>query len=258
MTRPNGCTGAGGRGCNCGWHQRRRVYHRLHARAARAAALQERNRIATTCQHRHGGGYCGTVLEARTDGNGRTIVVCPMCERRRAGICRDCPAPVAGQVGKSVRCARCKVLAQKAHIAAAHRRRADEIAARRRQQHRQKAKRRDASYLRKLEYKRAWRKANRDKVRAQKRRAALRQPEHVLAYMRQYRADRRAERAALERARYHAALTPRTCLTPGCDIVVTGRKKKCARCKERERQAAEQLLAARRGRGRRVDLEGAA
>jgi hypothetical protein len=47
----------------------------------------------------------------------------------------------------------------------------------------------------------------------------------------------------------------RTCITPGCDIVVTHRKKKCTKCLDRDRLLAERLLASSRGRGRRTDLE---
>lgn len=34
----------------------------------------------------------------------------------------------------------------------------------------------------------------------------------------------------------------RTCLTPTCDVVLTGRKKKCTKCKERESEEARRLL----------------
>jgi hypothetical protein len=47
----------------------------------------------------------------------------------------------------------------------------------------------------------------------------------------------------------------RLCITPGCDIVVTHRKKKCSKCRAKDRQAAGEALAPFRGRGRRSDLD---
>ena len=47
----------------------------------------------------------------------------------------------------------------------------------------------------------------------------------------------------------------RLCITPGCDIVVAHRKKKCTKCREREAALAAAKLAPFRGRGRRTDLE---
>lgn len=46
----------------------------------------------------------------------------------------------------------------------------------------------------------------------------------------------------------------RLCVTPGCDTVVSHRRKKCTKCRERDRASAERQLASRRGRGRRNDL----
>jgi hypothetical protein len=47
----------------------------------------------------------------------------------------------------------------------------------------------------------------------------------------------------------------RLCITLGCDVVVTHRKKKCSRCRERDRQLAAAKLEPYRGRGRRADLD---
>ncbi len=48
----------------------------------------------------------------------------------------------------------------------------------------------------------------------------------------------------------------RLCITDGCDIVLTGRKKKCTKCRQREAEiAAEKLTTMHQGRGRRTDLE---
>jgi hypothetical protein len=91
----------------------------------------------------------------------------------------------------------------------------------------------------KLDYKRAWRKANREKIRAQKRRAALRQPARTREYMAEYRARRRAERADVERRRYHGEITGHPCRTPGCTSVLTGMRKKCDACLEAMSREAE-------------------
>lgn len=252
---PIDCTGRGGRGCGCAFHHHRREYHREHARRQRQQRLQERNRTAATCQRRHGQGMCGAVLETVVLAGGRTAVVCPLCERRKRGICRDCPAPVEGRVGTAVRCAVHKECARRVRVAQHRERNKDEIRRRHRQLWREQRRRKDERDQRRLEYNRAWRKANRDKIRAQKRSAALRQSPRVLEYMREYRERRRAEYAEQQRQRYYGKRPLRTCLTPGCEIVVTGRKKKCGQCKAREAEAAARLLAQVRGRGRRTDIE---
>lgn len=61
------------------------------------------------CDVRRAGGHaCRGLLTPRTDAIGRVHFDCPACTRRRAGICADCPRPVAGTVGKAERCASCK------------------------------------------------------------------------------------------------------------------------------------------------------
>jgi len=330
------CTGPGGRGCACAWHAARKVYARDYARRLRQRQLLEKQRSSRTCQHRHGSGYCGGVLETRTDLNGRTIIHCPLCERRERGICRDCPAPVAGVLRKAVRCARCKEKAREAQTERWRVAHQEEI--RERQNERYHAN--DEQRLRKLEYKRLWRKANPDKVRAAKQRYAKRhgcqKDSRYLEYHRKYNAQtaRQEEKRARARAKYYekhpvrpdphcetcsekitwtpgmgrpprtcdrccdkyqlaarlkrraageakrAAAPPaapapvkririrhpmpvrydaqghRLCLTPGCDIVVTHRKKRCTKCRQREIAQARALIEANhRGRGRRTDME---
>jgi hypothetical protein len=77
---------------------------------------------------------------------------------------------------------------------------------------------------------------------------------------RQDAARKAAEKAATRKVRVpkqRAARGPgleRLCLTPGCDIVVTHRKKKCTRCRERDRRAAAEALSVVGGRGNRNDL----
>lgn len=204
----------------------RKRYAREYAKRRRAAKLAAKNAGAVTCQRGLGGQFavCGGVLVASTDGDGRTAVSCPLCERRRRGVCRDCPAPVAGMIGKAVRCAEHAKIAARASFANY------------RDDNRKAINRRAKMYARKpavrakrIAYKKAWRKAHRDKIRGQKRRANLR------GYGRDYQAKRRASGVD---APPTPRSEPRTCLNVGCDIVVTGRKKKCSRCIERERLAA--------------------
>lgn len=322
----------------------RRTYARLHARKKREAKLAELQRTSTTCPRQQGSGRCGGLLETVVLEGGRTRIVCPLCERRKRGICRDCPRPVEGQIGKAIRCARCKQRARNEQI------RMSELRNHERRRRMNKARRdelkqtRDPRYLARLEYKRAYRKAHPEKIRAQKQRSWARRRASLLGeggYFPEYRRkhaahlrdlqrqktrarqalwtppvctvegcgaviqydwqprgrmfgtsparcdahcwpfelrERNAKRSALvERARaemlagvssrtrvarrppgYYATRAAgglRKCLTPGCETVLTGRRKKCRRCKEREAQLAAVVIAEHRGRGRRLDLE---
>lgn len=229
-----------------------RAYNREWARKRRAAKLAAKNASATTCQHRQGPhGVCGARLETITDGNGHTSLVCPLCARREAGICRECPRPVAGQVRKALRCAyhtkaakdadwrRHRVRDPEAHLRASRR----------------SYQKNDERRRRKNEYKKLWRRANPEKVKAYKQRESLTDNTKRREYHAKRRERERQELAARERARYHGITELRTCVTPGCDIVVTHRKKKCRKCVEADRRVAAEALAATAGRGRRVDLE---
>lgn len=231
----------------------RRTYMREYRRRCTEREWQAKLRGRVTCPFRHGQGECGALLEHHLDELGRAIVVCPACERRKRGICRDCPRPVYGRVRSATRCAGCARRAVRDAQRACEVRNRDEKRRRQKELYRKSAKQKTASYLAKLEYKRAWRKANPEKVRAQKRRAALRQNQHVYEYHRKRRERERAELAARERQRYHGIVPPRTCVTPGCSTFVKGRQKKCESCKARDREIGAQLLAPRRGRGRRTD-----
>lgn len=84
------------------------------------------------CPARIGRGYCHGTLEILTDRLGRTFEHCAACERRKRGICADCPHRVAGTVGKALRCERCRKAAlvrdgarwrdrDPAHVRALHR-----------------------------------------------------------------------------------------------------------------------------------------
>lgn len=311
---------------------RRRSAQRRSAAQKRLARQAARNAGQMVCQV----GFCGGTLLTDIDALGRTVVRCPQCERRRAGICRDCPRPVAGTVGRALRCAACADRRRRAQIRQSVARHAEEIRAKNRQRFReQNADPRARARL--LEYKRLWRKANPDKVRAQKQRYVERHGANgasaYIRYHRRYNAtpaarakrhaataaaaaerpaprcrqcgreipwarrrgghrpmrcifhrDRYAVRANVKRwvardeaddmaaaparriasrprlkvqrpqpARY-ATTGQRLCTTPGCDIVLTGRKKKCRQCRARDHEVARRALAARAGRGRRTDL----
>ena len=207
--------------------------HRDYARRERARDLERRNATARVCQHRHGPGICGTMLEHRANALGRVVTSCPKCERRRAGICRDCPRAVEGRVGSAVRCAECKARARDEQVRAYAVRSHDVVLANAKRRYRKNR----AERKRRAEYKRRWRKLNPDKVKAQKRREALRQSSTRLEYHRAYRERRKAERARRELRRYHAEREGRALTHPclgGCGLDLTGRTKKCSRCKARD------------------------
>lgn len=312
----------------------RRFYNTAWSRRRAEAQLEREQLRSQRCPRRAGSGKCGGIIETYIDTQGRTRVRCPLCERRKRGICRDCNAPVYGAVGKALRCGK------HAHEARRRQMRASE------ERHREKRLEKNRAYYhrpdvraRRIEYKKAWRKANPDKVRAQKRRyVAKHAGDPNSAYNRFHRRYRRkfqehkremerdrlaaggamkakapkctkcgrstrwkplhrghsgkpwtictpclwphqrkARLAARRRARRRAAEwlasipkparikrppqapqygpgKERLCLG-GCGRVLTHRKKKCTRCKERDAQLAEHELGPSRGRGRRTDLE---
>lgn len=246
----NPCTGPGGRGCSCRYHVGRRKSNSAWARRNRARKLDARRQSARTCPRRFGAGFCGGVLESDIV-NGALVVTCPLCERFERGICRDCPRPVDGATGRARRCTRCKVIALDACVAMYVTRNKEEL--------RVKARRRyqtdDAIRQANNEYKKAWRKANPEKVKAQKQRWGKKQAASIYEYQSDYRATHR-RKLRNQRRQLHQDTRPlRRCITPRCSIVVTGRKKKCTRCRERERMAALSALSRHAGRGRRTDLE---
>lgn len=217
----------------------RRAYAREWAARRRAQKLAERNAGASVCRRRMGRfGRCGGVLETFTNGRGDTATRCERCERKRRGICRDCGLRVAGTVGKAIRCAfHREQERRRAEHAYADRNR-DLVNARARA-----ALKADADLrARKNARKRIWRKAHPEKVKQYKRTEALTQNPNRAAYHRKRRERDRLDLRGRERARARGITELRTCLNQGCDIVVTGRKKKCTRCKEREyREAASRL-----------------
>lgn len=233
------CTDRGGRGCPCAWHARRRVYARNHARKVRGRKIQATRMQSRTCPRRFGRfGVCGAVLESTTV-NGRLVVSCPACERLARGICRDCPAPVAGRIRSARRCAACKAK----YLRAASEKYAENNRALLRKRARDSYRHDDETRRRRNEYKRLWRAANPDKVREQKARGTQRAD-----YQAEYRRQHRTRLANYARKVRQGDRPLRTCITPGCSIVVTHRKRKCTRCKARDRAQAQQILAMHQAR----------
>lgn len=182
--------------------KRRRRAARLHRRRSFAIVLARRNAHARRCQFGPAHMKCGALLEDRIDRQ-RGIVVrwCPQCDRRERGICRDCPAPVAGQVRKAIYCAACRDRHQRASMrryTAAH---LADVRAKARNYYANDNERRD----RRNAYKRAYRKLHRDKTVRQKYRAGIRHNatrEKMLAYHRRYNAERRAAKALVAKLAY--------------------------------------------------------
>jgi hypothetical protein len=194
--------------------------------------LDAQRMSARTCPKRFGKhGVCGAVLVSDTVA-GSLVVSCPACERFARGICRDCPAPVDGKPRHARRCAPCKAKALRAmhdkYVENNH----DLVTRRAREYGRQHRQQR-------ADYKRLWRQANPDKVRAQKARGTQRAD-----YMAEYRWTHRVRLANAARAKRQGAQKLRTCIA--CRrVVVTHRKRKCTRCKAQSLEMARARLAGR-------------
>lgn len=182
--------------------ERRRRYARLHRRRAFAETLARRNAQSGCCQFGPSQIKCGARLEDRIDRQ-RGIVVrwCPQCDRRERGICRDCPAPVAGQVRKALYCAACRDRHHRASMKRHYVNNIEQVRAQARAFYANDPERRE----RRNAYKRAYRKLNRDKTVRQKYRAGVRHNaarEHMLAWHRRYNAERRASKALAAKLAY--------------------------------------------------------
>ncbi len=224
--------------------QARQKSSRESARRKRDRAMTKRRNGLQKCPRRFGlYGKCNARLIHEITREGYIRVCCPACDRMTRGICADCPRRVEGNARRARRCAQCK---RREHDAAVERHRRKDPKHRRCLQRaafaRQQAdpERRERS----LSYKKAWRQANPEKVRAQKRREGLRQSERHVKYHAAYRATRKEQRSAVALGHDCA-----------CGAPLTGRTKKCGECKARTRRVAEVFLEKRRGRGRRIDLE---
>lgn len=222
------------RGCACGPCVARRRYARLYARRQRRARLEARWRSGGPCPAGLGGGACGGRITVTIGTLGQTLMQCERCERKRRGICRDCSMPVAGRIGYATRCAYHRHIAKNRAVRSYVERNRRTVNAKARRYARK-------NRTRNGEYKRLWRKANRDKVRAQKRRYALRQPATMYAY----HAQRRANHVTPTNPARRTPTGDRLCLTPTCITAVHGRTKKCASCRNVEALIAREKLATR-------------
>ncbi|MFN2398875.1 MAG: hypothetical protein ABR543_09600, partial [Gemmatimonadaceae bacterium] len=168
----------------------RRNYSTQYARRKREAKLAAARVGATCCPKKYGSHRCGGPLETRIDlTSGRTSIICLWCERKARGLCLECPARVRGQ---SRRCEVCK----HRMIRASERRSELRNRAKKRTLARERYHARPEFRSRACERKRLWRKANPDKVRAQKRRFALREGkarEKHLRYHKRYNAKKSRE-----------------------------------------------------------------
>ena len=178
--------------------------------------------------------HCGARLEFRSDGLGRVVAHCPWCARRRAGLCRECPRPVAGTVGKALRCVEYTADAKRR---AWRKSDAEHRAARRaadRKRWRTDAERR----ARKREARRAWMAAHPDRVKAYRRRYDLkRTPGYIAGYTRNNARPERAEaKRAQAMARYyelHPTRPAPVCRLCGASIPFTGTGRPRATCLSR-------------------------
>jgi hypothetical protein len=230
----------------------RRTYFREWARRKRAKRLAAQRMSRRTCPRRFGrSGVCGAPLLVQTDGLGHLVISCSMCERMARGICRDCHLPVAGKVGFARRCAKHRDEAVRESLYRYARDNRELLRRKARNSYRKNR----AVRQRRNDYKRLWRQANPEKIRAQKRRASLRQNARTYEYHRQYREQRREANRLRGRARYYGITEARPCVTTDCNSRVTGRQKKCATCKTASLREAQNKLALHRGRGKRTDLQ---
>jgi hypothetical protein len=303
--------------------EKRRTYGRLYARRQREADLAAKMARATRCPFQLGIAKCDTLLELVTV-NGRVIATCRMCERRKRGICRDCHLPVAGTVGRALRCAVHKLAATRLSQAQ-HRDENREAVNERARLAAQQPERRARNLL----VKRLRRLLQPEKVKREKRRALITHNaarERYLAHHRKLNAKRarKLRKRAMALLDYYRAnpvrpvptckgcsgfldwqpkpggnngrppswcdgccnkyelarrrklgraitvvpdppalaytpplyilekkIGPRMCLGAGCLVVMKGRAKKCAACKQREIEAMRVLLEAHSASGRK-------
>lgn len=96
------------------------------------------------CEVKRGAGArCNGILVHRSDAIGRLCWDCPTCERRKAGICQECPLSVAGAVGKAERCVACEAVHRRKRALAYRHRNLERVqAAQRAQQARRRSEKR--------------------------------------------------------------------------------------------------------------------
>lgn len=146
---------------------------------------------------------CAGLLEHEMRPGGAVVTRCPRCDRRRAGLCRDCPRPVYGTVGKAMRCADC---AREARRVSEARWMSDPNNRRKRNaSHRRRWRQKPELRKRKREQRRAWASAHPDRIKRSRRRYHLKQtPGYVAGYQRANANPVRAEQKRQQaRAKYY-------------------------------------------------------
>jgi len=170
-------------------------------------------------------------------------------DRRLACVCQRCDLPTVGKPKIALYCAEHRAEATRERVARHAAKVGDKHvrAYRARNLEKLRRKAREAYQsdpelrARRNEYKRAYRKLNRDKIRADKERAALRNFRTNGEPIKRWREEVGAGLRKPKRARRNRD-GERLCLTPGCRSVMHGRARKCERCKGREAREAAVVL----------------
>jgi hypothetical protein len=184
-------------------------------------------------------GFCGNRLphpryEVTLTGDVVALIPPHRCvnhNRRLAGICQDCPSPVAGKVGRALRCKLHTQLRRQAMN-----RRSDQLhRVDRNERSRLQLRRNPKRRLRKQETNRAWKLRNPDKVKRHKRRDAIKNAERYRTYMHAYNAARRETKLEyMKRYRVYGPDNPPRCKDCGEIIEWSGigrPKTTCSACK---------------------------
>lgn len=133
--------------------------------------------------------HCRGALDIEVVRGGHVVTVCQRCERRKAGLCRDCPKKVYGTVGKAMRCEWCAKQTKREH---ARRWMADpDNRAKKNAGYRARTKTQE-SRAKRAANRRAWCAKNPEKVKRHHRNFLLREGrarENYLAYHRKRNAD---------------------------------------------------------------------
>jgi hypothetical protein len=169
--------------------------------------------------------------------------------RRLACICQLCDLPVHGKPKVSLYCEPHRDERRREVLARFKEKHGDAAQIRWKERNREKVRQTARAYYqndeerraRRNAYKRAWRKLNRDKVRAQKERAALRNFRDPQPGVRRWREQVEAGERKPTRARRNKH-GERLCCNGLCRQVVTGHARMCDRCKDRLAAEARQQL----------------
>lgn len=191
-------------------------------------------------------GDCGSTVWIRfeTDGTGQLVEIREPCEvcsgavcgdcgaptpcgcpewRRKNGVCRDCESPVEGTVGKALRCAPCKIEAQRRSDQRSYWRNRKKVLARDRRRRRQMSL---EQRRRRNVQKKRWREENADLVRRERQRrknAGYASREDYLEYQRRYNEARREEKLEyMKRYNKYGPDNPPTCRGCGAEVEFDG------------------------------------